>query len=97
MPKEVIYWSWEEAFDKFGFDDGDGPNFTDSVVAVLWEVGCTDVVSETWGIHNYMIHSLAYEGKVYGSESVDYEWGYDDPRCYLPASLVSALDAEFSD
>ena len=24
MAKQVIDWEWEEAFDKFGFGDGDG-------------------------------------------------------------------------
>ena len=31
----TIDWSWEEAFDKFGFGDGDGLVMTDTVAAAL--------------------------------------------------------------
>ena len=31
MPRSIICWEITDAFSKFGFEDGDGPNFTDSV------------------------------------------------------------------
>lgn len=92
MPKKVIYWEWEEAFDKFGFDDGDGPNFTDEVASFLRGLGY-EVECDHWGIHNYMIF------KVEGSDGTDLlegvEVGYDNPRQYLPAYLVEQLDHQF--
>lgn len=58
MPKTVIEWQWEDAFDKFGFDDGDGPNFTDEVAdAIRGEFGYA-CDCRPWGIHNYMIRAV---------------------------------------
>ena len=37
--KTIVYWEWEEAFNKFGFDDGDGPNFTRIVADLLYNLG----------------------------------------------------------
>ena len=33
MPRRIICWEITDAFSKFGFEDGDGPNFTDEVAA----------------------------------------------------------------
>ena len=46
MPLKFIIWSWEEAFDKFGFEDGDGLVMTDVVAAVLQDAGYS-VTAET--------------------------------------------------
>ena len=46
-----LYWRWEEAFDKFGFGDGDGQVMTHVVEHVLRAAGYV-VSSEPWGLHN---------------------------------------------
>mgnify|MGYP003631041730 CR=1 FL=1 len=33
--KTLVEWCWSEAFDKFGFNDGDGLNFTDEVAIFI--------------------------------------------------------------
>lgn len=96
MPTEITIttWSWSEAFSKYGFDDGDSPeaeNNTSAVVYTLEQQGCTDIEEGRWGLHNYMIHALTYEGVTY-----DFD-GYSSPRTTLPQKLVDALDAEFAD
>ena len=48
MPREVIEWEWEEAFDKFGFGDGDGWNGTDSVAEFIQGKGY-EVECDHWG------------------------------------------------
>ena len=58
MPKTVIEWEWEEAFDKFGFGDGDGPNFTDEVAGAIQGKFGYECQLDTWGIHNFMIMSI---------------------------------------
>ena len=53
MPIEIIKWTWEEAFQKFGFGDGDAEVHTGLIEHVLEEMGYdyTDVE----GIHNTYI------------------------------------------
>jgi hypothetical protein len=110
MAKTTILWEWVDAFDKFGFGDGDGANFTDDVAAFInskgYECDC-----ETWGIHNYMIKDITAhdpetdecgasimtypEGHPKFGEEVKY--GYDNPREWLPKWLVEKLDKEFGE
>ena len=89
--KTIIEWSWEEAFDKFGFDDGDSWNGTGEVE--LWfetKLGWTSE-SHTWGCHNYMIFLL----KDWKTEK-EYEFdGYKDPRDILPKNIIKKLDKQF--
>ena len=59
MPRQIIDaqeidWVWEEAFDKFGFGDGDGWNGTGLVAEFIEDKGY-EVECDHWGIHNYMI------------------------------------------
>ena len=35
MPRIIIEWSWEEAFSKWGFNDGDGIVMTDEVAQAM--------------------------------------------------------------
>ncbi len=87
-------WSWEEAFDKFGFDDGDGLIMTHHVAEALRLRGYT-VVSEPWGAHNVVIsevHSKTGASLIKVTASI----GYDDPRRYLPKRIVDLLDAAFT-
>ena len=89
MPTKIITWSWEEAFDKFGFEDGDGPVMTDVVEAVLRDVGYS-VTAEPWGMHNVVIFSIK---DANGNEIIPstVKMGYDEPRNYLPAAIIALL------
>lgn len=86
------FWSWEEAFDKFGFNDGDGQVETWQVEAVLAEAGYT-VTVEGWGMHNTVIVSIQKDGReLIPHDGPQITFGYDDPRSYLPDSIVDLLD-----
>lgn len=87
-------WSWEEAFCKFGFEDGDGLVMTESVAEALRSHGY-DVTTIHWGFHNFIITDISKNGvSVIPDNTVR---GYDDPRRYLPDDVVALLDEEFSD
>ncbi len=92
MPITTICWSWEEAFDKFGFGDGDGIVMTGSVAAVLRNAGY-EVDVGPWGCHNVVIFDVRWRNKSLFPESV--RKGYDDPRRYLPKRVVRLLDRSF--
>lgn len=62
MPKICILWEWEEAFDKFGFGDGDNWNGTHEVVGEIESLGYECDV-EHWGSHNFMIFDIKKDGK----------------------------------
>jgi hypothetical protein len=83
------HWDWTEAFNKFGFGDGDGPIETHKVVAVLEELGCRATIGSQ-GLHNAVIVSINREGVELIPDEV--HTGYDNPREYLPEELVGALD-----
>lgn len=89
-------WSWEEAFDKFGFYDGDGDVHTDEVAGVLEDAGYLTQV-HTWGMHNLVIYSLtAPDGTelIPGKDS-NFAFGYENARKYLPLKVVKLLDGAF--
>ena len=85
-------WRWEEAFDKFGFKDGDGQIETWQIVKALEYAGYV-AEEHTWGCHNTIIVSIKKDGveQIPSSANV----GYDDPRGYLPAAIIAILDKEF--
>ena len=85
-------WSWEDAFDKFGFDDGDGIVMTDTVAQTLRDNGYKVEVTP-WGLHNVVITGIARDGISLIPEAT--ELGYDDPRNYLPHDIVALLDRSF--
>ena len=87
-------WRWEEAFDKFGFGDGDGLVMTDAVAAALRAAGY-DVTVTAWGCHNVVISSVTRDGQELIPEKATL--GYDDPRAYLPAGIVTLLDDIFTE
>lgn len=85
-------WSWTEAFDKFGFNDGDGIILTHKVVGVLRAAGY-EADAQPWGIHNVVITNLEFDGVSCIPEST--RLGYDDPRDYLPPEVIALLDEAF--
>lgn len=88
------YWNWEEAFDKFGFMDGDGNVNTVEVEQVLKDAGY-EISSTQWGLHNLIITSIRMHGKeLMPEDSDEYCIGYDDPRDYLPYEIIELLDKE---
>ena len=88
-------WSWTEAFDKFGFMDGDGQVETRQVEDVLTEAGYEVTVLD-WGFHNTIITSIKRDG----IEQIPHDrirLGYDDAREYLPCEIVALLDLHLPD
>jgi len=85
-------WSWTEAFDKFGFDDGDGLVMTHVVVQALRKAGYA-VTAEPWGWHNVTITSIRRRQVQQIPECANL--GYDDPRDYLPKEIIKLLDEAF--
>ena len=61
MPRSIIDWEITEAFSKFGFGDGDGPNFTNKVVAAIEAAGPYRCRTQPWGLHNYAIEAIEEE------------------------------------
>ena len=90
----IIQWRWEEAFCKFGFEDGDGWNGTDLVKRFIKKKFDYDCESDAWGCHNYMIFKIKNKnGKNIIDEDINV--GYDDPTDYLPKHMIKALNDEF--
>ena len=88
------HWTWEEAFDKFGFGDGDGLVMTEHVAETIRAAGCT-VTTVAWGMHNVVIQSIKRNEVELIPEAINL--GYDDPRSYLPADIIALLDDKLSD
>ena len=86
-------WSWEDAFDKFGFGDGDGLVMTEVVADSLRGEGY-DVEVQPWGMHDVVITAVSRDSVPLIPATACI--GYDDPRLYLPPDLVALLDREFS-
>lgn len=86
-------WNWEEAFDKFGFNDGDGDVHTFTVATILEEAGY-DVACMTWGLHNTIIDSIKRDGVELIPANA--RVGFADPRDYLPKPIIEILDAKLA-
>ena len=88
-------WRWEEAFDKFGFNDGGEQVETFLVEEALIQAGY-DVTVDDWGIHNILIFSIKKDGQeLMPVDNPDFTIGYSDPRSYLPSEIVEYLDETF--
>lgn len=85
-------WHWEDAFDKFGFNDGEGQIETWTVGHILELAGYTvEIVG--WGLHNSVIHSLKLADEEFiPEEDSEHVFGYDNPRNYLPKEIIKLLD-----
>jgi len=87
------FWIWEDAFNKFGFDDGEAIVMTPAVAAALTRAGFI-VERHVWGLHNEVIVSIRKDGvELIPHQRIQH--GYDDPRDYLPGDIVALLDAAF--
>lgn len=86
------HWSWEEAFDKFGFGDGDDLVMTETVAQALRRHGY-EVRTMHWGFHNTIITEINRDGTACISDDVTR--GYDEPRDYLPKEVIVLLDEAF--
>lgn len=86
----AYWWRWDEAFDKFGFNDGDGQVMTETVVEILARAGYV-ASHERWGCHNDVIDSITKNGVEQIPESAVI--GYHNPRDYLPKAIIDILDA----
>lgn len=87
-------WLWEEAFNKFGFNDGDSQIETYQVEAVLKQAGY-EVDVQKWGFHNTVISSIRRDGKeLIGYDMPGVTVGYDEPHDYLPEDVIDLLDRE---
>ncbi len=90
-------WSWTEAFEKFGFMDGDGNVETWTVEMVLSEAGY-EVKVEEWGMHNTVITSIMKNGvEQIPYDNPDYTFGYDDPHQHFPPDITRLLDEKLPD
>lgn len=89
-------WSWEEAFDKFGFNDGDSQIETETVANVLRDAGY-ETATEGWGLHNIVIVSIRRDDVELIPNHEVVHFGYASPRNYLPAEVVELLDRELHD
>ena len=88
-------WNWTEAFDKYGFNDGEGFVETDQIFDVIKEAGY-EVKVERWGLHNIVITSIKKGGKEFVPiYNPDIQYDYDRPRDYLPEDIVELLDSKF--
>jgi len=90
-----VVWSWTEAFDKFGFCDGDGLVMTEEVAYALRDRGYR-VETRQWGLHNTVISSIR-RGTVELIPHGEISFGYSDPRDYLPGEIFAILDDTLPD
>ena len=94
MPEHPICWEIADAFAKFGFADGDGPNFTDEVAAAIEAAGPYRCQSQTLGVHNYLIVAIDEEVAVGEWVRIAEFDGYELPTWEsLPETVRNALVA----
>lgn len=87
-------WNWEEAFDKFGFSDGDGQVMT-AVVEYVLKQAEYQVESIQYGMHNLVINSIIKDDMEFmPNENNSIQIGYDCPREYLSKEIIELLDKE---
>lgn len=74
------------------FQRCDGQVETAMVQDVLTEAGYTAKIWK-WGLHNVIVTSITKDGQeIMPSEESQIRIGYDDPRTYLPQSIIDLLD-----
>lgn len=90
-----IEWNLNDAFNKWGFDDGDSDrNYNETVADVIRELGYT-VSTDGWGCHNLVIDEISRDGEVvYGGDGYLWLGGYHSFCTIgntLPPDIVAAL------
>ena len=94
MPRRIIHWDVTDAFAKFGFEDGDGPNFTNDVAAAIEAAGPYRCRTQSWGLHNYAIEAIEEDVAPDKWVSIAEFDGYALPPWQsLPAAIRDALVA----
>ncbi len=105
MPTEICEydgqsceWTWEEAFQKFGFNDGAMGYLSEEVADALRNSHLQlEVAVETLAIHNAMIFSIKSGGtELIPFEKQSFNFGRDCPREYLSDEIVAILDQAFN-
>jgi len=93
-----LAWNWSDAFNKFGFNDGDGQVMTHVVCDALTDAGYV-VQSTQWRLHNVIIVSIVCPTRceLMPANGGEYVVGYDDPRSYLPDDIIDLLDGALPD
>jgi hypothetical protein len=94
MPTDKINWTWEEAFQTYGFNGGDNPQHSDSVGEFLVSLG--------WHYELASTHHNSHINEIWKGDNRDKEWiqfegqeGDNQIRDMLPEDVVAALDKEF--
>ncbi len=95
MPKSICAtcgasqtWEWEDAFD-IGLGHFDETRKTQVVAEALVSTGYA-VKYHSWGAVEGNITSIKKDGVEQIPETADV--GYDNPRTYLPAAIITVLD-----
>jgi hypothetical protein len=105
MPSDKFDWSWEEAFQVYGFNGGDNPQHSDSVGEFLVSLGWHYEMASTH--HNTYINELI-KGDPLEKDRLGFDkdgiWiqfegheSKEEIRKLLPKDVVAALDKEFPD
>ena len=85
---------WSEAFNKFGYDDGDGDVQTPLVAKALEDAGYR-VKYSRWSPHNTIIYSIKKDGiESMPINNLKYRIGYDDPTLYLPEEIIRLFNGK---
>ena len=88
-----VHINWPDAFNKFGYGDGDGEVYTYEIAEHIDELGLSCVYKQK-GMHKEVIESIKCNGKELIPDATDI--GYDCPRGYLPAFIVEHCDKKYN-
>lgn len=97
MEDQSYVWGvWQDAFCKFGYNDGDGFVRSYDVAKCLKQAGY-DVAIGNHGIHNTVINSIKQNStELLPLNDPRVRFGYDNPRKFLPETIITLLDEVFS-
>lgn len=92
MPSTLVKhtWTWADAFDRRGFDEGNAPCQTQEVADYLEELGYTVVINATGHRNPEVIVGMHKDGNIL-------TWSDWNVVKYLPKELMKQLDEKFND